>query len=528
MANDKTPPEQEQTAPLDSTKEIPPLPGVSGEAAEGLSSIPTDVPVIHQQEDEDDAREEPSRPLFSNDLRKEYKPRKRRKPLLTLLAVVLVVAAIGALVFVATRYKPTEEFAPSKASTLTNYLTEDIESISIEIRDGDAYTVEYDAATSAYRLAGEDGSVLYLQSAMRDVYSSGLNIIASQTIAEEPEDLAMYGLDQPAAVVSLHHVNGQTFRYLLGNATPTGDGWYLKEEEHPAVYLVNETTGKRFSRAKADMRDLDILPDVQVSYANYVRLERPGQPTLELEQVLDGNTAYGWIFTQPQGVQVDVDALTQLCEDIAALEIRAYAATSADYAAYGLAEPEATVEIRDSEGGQLFFHIGGTSSIGESYFRLEGSDDIYITNNRFIAYRNTASIVSLASKTVANVLLNDVDSVRLSFSGKEHTLSISRPQGASAEYRIDGRDIESAAFQEFYQTLTSPQIHGEVSGAVEGDPVASFRFVRNGSRPEINVAFIPYLQDFYAVSLDGHDPVLYTRQEEVDAILVALDALMGE
>ena len=69
------------------------------------------------------------------------------------------------------------------------------------------------------------------------------NMAATQVVQEEAEDLAEYGLSEPSATVKVTFGDGTAYTYELGNASPLGDGYYIKEKDHNKVYLTSTDVG---------------------------------------------------------------------------------------------------------------------------------------------------------------------------------------------------------------------------------------------------------------------------------------------
>ena len=69
-----------------------------------------------------------------------------------------------------------------------------------------------------------------------------LNLTAQNTLPEDANPLSAYGLDSPAYTITLVAIQeGQSIRFtfLVGDATPTGGGYYLMREGNPAVRVVS-------------------------------------------------------------------------------------------------------------------------------------------------------------------------------------------------------------------------------------------------------------------------------------------------
>ena len=64
-------------------------------------------------------------------------------------------------------------------------------------------------------------------------------------IVASPETLADFGLDKPAAEVTLTLKDGKTLGVALGAKTPTGVWVYAREKDKPAVFVLGEKRAAR-------------------------------------------------------------------------------------------------------------------------------------------------------------------------------------------------------------------------------------------------------------------------------------------
>src|SRR5256885_9405846 len=74
-------------------------------------------------------------------------------------------------------------------------------------------------------------------------------------IESAPTQLEAYGLDKPAAVVTLRLKNGRQLGLQLGVKNPTGVWVYAREADKPAVFVVSDTVLRDVTRPLADLRD---------------------------------------------------------------------------------------------------------------------------------------------------------------------------------------------------------------------------------------------------------------------------------
>src|SRR5947208_11131668 len=152
-------------------------------------------------------------------------------------------------------------------------------------------------------------------------------------IEPAPTRLDGYGLDKPAAVVTLRLKNGRQLGLQLGAKNPTGVWVYAREADKPAVFVVSDTVLRDVTRPLADLRDKTVLAfgQRQVTAFEVVTPEE----TLAVEQV-DGR----WRLARPVALAADAETVTAFRDKLGSPRIKEFVAESPkSLAPYGLARP---------------------------------------------------------------------------------------------------------------------------------------------------------------------------------------------
>src|SRR5256712_4662749 len=152
-------------------------------------------------------------------------------------------------------------------------------------------------------------------------------------IESAPTQLEAYGLDKPAAVVTLRLKNGRQLGLQLGVKNPTGVWVYAREADKPAVFVVSDTVLRDVTRPLADLRDKTVLAfgQRQVTAFEVVTPEE----TLAVEQV-DGR----WRLTRPVALAADAETVTAFLDKLGSTRIKEFVAESPkSLAPYGLVRP---------------------------------------------------------------------------------------------------------------------------------------------------------------------------------------------
>ena len=187
------------------------------------------------------------------------------------LLVTLVVLAALAGVYAYLRLKPAPA-APGPAEDAKRELSKlDAEQlVKIVLSERPEGTLTLVKKDGAWAL--DPASPVKLdESAVDDLVYSFTALFAERTIEEQPSDLAQYGLVPPRAVARAYLADGTVKTLRLGDATPTGNTYYLQVEGDPAVYSVWMNHGQHYHWKVADLRSKALLTAINPEEVSYFK-----------------------------------------------------------------------------------------------------------------------------------------------------------------------------------------------------------------------------------------------------------------
>src|SRR3989441_8694331 len=130
-------------------------------------------------------------------------------------------------------------------------------------------------------------------------------------IESAPTALGDFGLDKPAAAVTLRLKDGKQLGLVLGAKNPTGVWVYAREAGKPAVFVVGDSVLRDTTRPLADFRDKAVLAFDQKDVTALEIITR--DDTIAVEQA-DGR----WKLTRPRALPADGDTLRDFLEELRA------------------------------------------------------------------------------------------------------------------------------------------------------------------------------------------------------------------
>jgi hypothetical protein len=166
-----------------------------------------------------------------------------------------------------------------------------------------------------------------------EILANVLTAKIDRQIDPNPKSPADFGLDKPAAEMTLTLKDGKKLGLALGAKNPTGVWVYAREHGKPAVFVLGESVLRDATRPVPDFRDRTILAfDVKDVSGFEVTLP---DTTLAAERA-DG----AWRLTRPAPLAADGETIGEFLDKLAAQKVTEFVADGAgSTATYGLDRP---------------------------------------------------------------------------------------------------------------------------------------------------------------------------------------------
>src|SRR5262249_10952812 len=200
-----------------------------------------------------------------------------------------------------------------------NQLTLKRSSESVELkREGDGWQM-----VSPLRARADKGPV-------EEVVSNALTSKIDREIAAAPASPAEFGLDKPAAEITMTLKDGKQLGLLLGAKSPTGVWVYAQERGKPNVFVIGDSVLRDAQRPLADFRDKSILAFDRQQVTGLEIVTR--DDTMALEPA-DNR----WKLTRPVALAADADTVGGFLEKLGSAKVKEFVAEApASLAQYGL------------------------------------------------------------------------------------------------------------------------------------------------------------------------------------------------
>ena len=233
----------------------------------------------------------------------------------------------------------------------------------VAVDDQDVQTVQIRADGKDLTLVQKDGAWSIAQpaaypadaAAVRNFLSSLRSMRALDFPADQPTDLATYGLDQPRLTLTLTVGKDLTEKRVLIGKENDKKEIYVQTSGQPTVYTVSEWVYRDLNKGASDFRDKTVLAFDQNS-VTAIDLARSDGRRVKLTRGADKR----WTAEGLDGPLSDT-AITQYLTDLHDLKGHDIAADApGDLAAFGLAPPQLSATLVGADGKPLGGVLLGT------------------------------------------------------------------------------------------------------------------------------------------------------------------------
>jgi len=192
-----------------------------------------------------------------------------------------------------------------------------------------------------------------------DSVASTLVQMASELVFEDPEPLAVYGLDQEGGVVRFGAA-GDTFELRTGDDTPVGSNSYVAVTGRDEVVAVPSYRLASLRKALDELRDKRILRFDTSSIDRVTARWEDGHVRLSRGDE-------GWRLVEPLEGPADAAAVEALLADLSFLRAEGFLDDPADDDELGLRRPAFQVELRGLGEGEGEEPVELELAIGQTY-----------------------------------------------------------------------------------------------------------------------------------------------------------------
>ena len=470
-----------------------------------------------------------------------------RRPLLAALALAALALAV-CIYFISGRTQPQpaeENTVPARQPETVKLISrsrEEVAEVTITTAAQSCTVVNgktRDSGSEApYTLKGQPDFDLD-QSKAEAIVGYAASLTANRLVTDHADDLAMYGLAEPKAIVSIRYTDGTETTWCVGDRAPTSTASYFMRQGTQAVYLLYASAAESLSTVRSALHTLAMPGALDKNLIRSLVLETEGSDTLEVGYSEEGEEDKGYSISalrlrQPFYHTANPERTQQLFEDVAALSLSAYAGELDELTDTGLeAEGGWRLTVRQARSEEnlsdqetFVFRVGNRTPDGQqAYLMVDDTQAVYLTPVLAVSFLENATPAYLVDQFANLIYIRAVNRIVIEGGGKQWQLDIEHPkaENASDVYRFNGQEVRSpSAFRKLYQQIvgmTTSKISPDYF--LQGETVLSVCYHLDVAPGELLVEYLEYDEDYCAVRRDGLTLFLIKRQQ-VESLQEAL------
>jgi hypothetical protein len=248
----------------------------------------------------------------------------------TTAALGLLLAILAGFYYVyEVRWGPGREEAAARKGRVFTADTKDVTAVALKRGDESVRLVREGDAWQLVEPVKARGS----RPAVDELLANVLTARIDREIDPNPKSPGDFGLDKPAADVTLTLNDGKTLGLQLGAKNPTGVWVYARERGKPAVFVLGESVLRDATRPVADFRDRTILAFDAKDVSGFEIVLPEGTIAVE-------GAPREWRITRPVALRADNETVSEFFDKLTGQKVREFIAEASPARdAYGLERP---------------------------------------------------------------------------------------------------------------------------------------------------------------------------------------------
>lgn len=467
--------------------------------------------------------------------------KKQSKSLLIMLVVAVVLGLAVALLLLIPKAKPATEELPA----LSRRAITEVKQVEVENTHG-AYALRQ-VGTGSYTLGDLPAEAINLEYLQMLLEESAV-VEYLETVEENPKQLSIYGLDEPASRVTITYTDGESLRLLIGAEETLSGGQYVMRQGG-AVLLMKHNRTIRFTMPIEKYINFIIVPfcelpsplsaikDITFAGSAFPEPIEIRAVTKENQAVLRTAESFGaatHITVSPGIHEINQSECVDLFQSVVGLlseEVVAYNCTEEELAAYGFDDPflDITYDWANGRDAPLERVRLRVSRYDGGYLLTRDDSGIVHRINSGEAMLHT-SYDKIVMRWFFTPFITDISGLTLTLDGERHSFEFAGEKNAELSVTADGKALNMELFRRFYTLLVSASHDGsyQPNAVPTGEKRMELVFrYRDPEKPDDTLAL--YSADLRRMLVEMNGKSEFTMLEKYyTAVKAALPLLLAE
>lgn len=486
---------------------------------------------------------------------------------------VKIIAAVGLLAVLIAGYAGLKHW---NAAAETEAETEETETIVAELPEDEMIQISFQGNDdTTYTFEKEDGAWYYAVD--RDFPVDGdtmttklasFTSISTARIIENPDNLGLYGLENPSKVISVTKEDKSITTIYFGDKnSSTGNYYAYLNDNTDEIYLLDSNLYTNLDVTLYDLAEMETVSSITSSVVSALTVEKENTSFSVYE---DGQSYTGWYVTDWDGVKKEAGSSQVSTQFMTVINnsLSSYVNYNAeDLSLYGLEEPSAKIAIdyrktateetdEDSEeeaetttiAKQFVIYVGNTNSDGDYYVTTSETKGVYTMAASVMNYYLELNINDYLDLHPHEYSFADLDDLEVSYNGEVYKMESITTEVEVEEseedveeseddaeattttetnYYVNGKLVDMSKFLAFYNDISSmaAQERGDSVEPVNEEPTLTLTFHVSTGNTYV-AEYYAHDTNFYLVK-DSKDNGYLINKNYVKNMIEALETLLS-
>lgn len=295
-------------------------------------------------------------------------------------------------------------------------------------------------------------------------------------IESESDDLTIYGLAEPRAIMRVVHKSGEVHEIKWGSEVPSDNYDYATVDDTGRVCMISSISAERVRSSLMDLLDKDQVIGFDQNALTGLSFERAKDEIrlvtdIKLMGDIESEQTYlSFTVEEPLKRDANSDNLTKLVTEATAISVKSFVAFEPeDLSVYGLEEPAYSFELTTKD--QTVTLMLGSEAADDSFYAMSSRLPAVFTVSRSAFTVLDMKVTEMIDRFVALESIWTVSKIEGDIQGTRFVTEIQMTEQQKATdddviFMLDGQDARifsernRSLFSSFYQRLISVVIEG--------------------------------------------------------------------
>ena len=344
-------------------------------------------------------------------------------------ALFLVFLALGAYVYF-TEYRGQEQRQKQEESKKKAFQVEDKDISEISLIYPDRTLSAVKKGDKQWTMTSPAG--MEADSDEWQLLASNIpRIEREDTVAQNAQDLAPYGLKEPAVKVSAKTKDGKAVEIQFGSENPRKTFTYAKFPSSNDVFLTASNWEKTFTKTVSDLRNKKVL-EFEPDDIDNVRVM---EGTKELEVQKSGEN---WQLKKPIDTKADNGDISTFISSIRFARVASFPDPPVDAKTAGLDQPAIKITLHDGKAKADRLLLIGKTAQADKYYARDGARDAVFIVDKEIPEKAKRPLFEWRDKSLVKLDRDKTDKIEI-----QHGSDMIAMQKSGSDWKLaDNRKLQ--------------------------------------------------------------------------------------